>query len=139
MSFAFGRNCAPTAGRLTRRRCGKPSFAIRALLEARAMQRAIQIGGASSIAPARPERRLSLLRATLHGWPRGAWQHYDRQRGILPSHDVVVRDGRPFEAAKPEEVFAFCRRAGFELRNLTARGGGLGCNQRVFVACAFAS
>jgi 2-polyprenyl-6-hydroxyphenyl methylase/3-demethylubiquinone-9 3-methyltransferase len=40
--------------------------------------------------------------------------------------------GYPFEVAKPEEVFEFCRVRGFELENLETQGGSLGCNQFLF-------
>lgn len=40
--------------------------------------------------------------------------------------------GYPFEVAKPEEVFSFYRRRGFQLRQLTTANGGLGCNSFVF-------
>jgi 2-polyprenyl-6-hydroxyphenyl methylase/3-demethylubiquinone-9 3-methyltransferase len=34
--------------------------------------------------------------------------------------------------AKPEQVFAFMRERGFELRYLKTCAGGLGCNEYVF-------
>jgi 2-polyprenyl-6-hydroxyphenyl methylase/3-demethylubiquinone-9 3-methyltransferase len=40
--------------------------------------------------------------------------------------------GYPFEVAKPEDVFRFCRTRGLELVELSTAGGGLGCNQFVF-------
>jgi hypothetical protein len=41
--------------------------------------------------------------------------------------------GYPFEVAKPEEIFEFYRRKGFTLEKMGTCGGGLGCNQFVFV------
>jgi 2-polyprenyl-6-hydroxyphenyl methylase/3-demethylubiquinone-9 3-methyltransferase len=38
--------------------------------------------------------------------------------------------GYPYETARPEEIFAFCRSRGFTLELLTT--GGFGCNQFVF-------
>ena len=40
--------------------------------------------------------------------------------------------GYPFEVAKPEDVFRFCRTRGLELVEIATAGGGLGCNQFVF-------
>lgn len=50
----------------------------------------------------------------------------------------VVRDwfdwigGLPFEVAKPEQIFGFYRKRGFELVSLITVGGSMGCNQFVF-------
>ena len=44
--------------------------------------------------------------------------------------------GYPFEAAKPEEIFALLRTQGFRLDHLITCGGGLGCNQFVFTRTA---
>jgi 2-polyprenyl-6-hydroxyphenyl methylase/3-demethylubiquinone-9 3-methyltransferase len=41
--------------------------------------------------------------------------------------------GYPFEVAKPEEIFAFYRERGFALNGLKTCGGGIGCNEYVFV------
>jgi 2-polyprenyl-6-hydroxyphenyl methylase/3-demethylubiquinone-9 3-methyltransferase len=41
--------------------------------------------------------------------------------------------GYPFEVAKPEEVFDFYKKRGFELGRLKTCGGGLGCNEFVFI------
>jgi 2-polyprenyl-6-hydroxyphenyl methylase/3-demethylubiquinone-9 3-methyltransferase len=49
-------------------------------------------------------------------------------------HDLVDWvGGYPFEVAKPEQVFDFLKRRGFALEKLSTAGGGLGCNQFVFV------
>jgi len=62
------------------------------------------------------------------------WTEYHRRRGMSRWHDLVDWvGGYPFEVAKPEEVFAFFRRRGFRLEGLKTAGGGLGCNEFVFV------
>ena len=61
------------------------------------------------------------------------WRGYAEERGMSPWHDVVDWvGGHPFEVAKPEEVFDFCRARGFTLRRLKTCGGGRGCNEFVF-------
>jgi 2-polyprenyl-6-hydroxyphenyl methylase/3-demethylubiquinone-9 3-methyltransferase len=60
-----------------------------------------------------------------------------RPRGMSRRHDLIDWvGGYPFEVARPEEVFAFVHRLGFELRYLKTAGGGLGCNEYVFQAGA---
>jgi 2-polyprenyl-6-hydroxyphenyl methylase/3-demethylubiquinone-9 3-methyltransferase len=56
-----------------------------------------------------------------------------RARGMSAKHDMVDWvGGYPFEVAKPEEVFAYIRPRGFELRHLKTCAGGIGCNEFVF-------
>lgn len=56
-----------------------------------------------------------------------------RERGMSRWHDLLDWvGGYPFEVAKPEEIFGFCRDRGFALLELSTVGGGLGCNQYVF-------
>jgi 2-polyprenyl-3-methyl-5-hydroxy-6-metoxy-1,4-benzoquinol methylase len=56
-----------------------------------------------------------------------------RARGMSAKHDLVDWvGGYPFEVAKPEEVFAFVRRCGFELHYLKTCAGSIGCNEFVF-------
>jgi len=56
-----------------------------------------------------------------------------RARGMDHRHDLIDWvGGYPFEVARPDEVFRFVAARGFELRHLTTRGGGLGCNEYVF-------
>ncbi|WP_329254266.1 class I SAM-dependent methyltransferase [Actinoallomurus sp. NBC_01490] len=56
-----------------------------------------------------------------------------RARGMSVRHDLIDWvGGYPFEVAKPEEVFAFMRERGFELRHLKTCAGGIGCNEYVF-------
>jgi 2-polyprenyl-6-hydroxyphenyl methylase/3-demethylubiquinone-9 3-methyltransferase len=55
-------------------------------------------------------------------------------RGMSWWHDQIDWiGGYPFEVAKPEEVFDFFKRHGFELARLKTCGGGLGNNVYVFV------
>lgn len=59
---------------------------------------------------------------------------YKQQRGMSKVHDWYDwLGGLPFEVAKPEEIFDFYRKHGFELRCLITCAGGLGCNQFIFV------
>ncbi|HEY2372336.1 MAG TPA: hypothetical protein VGH82_07285 [Gaiellaceae bacterium] len=60
-------------------------------------------------------------------WTKG------RERGMSRWHDLLDWiGGYPFEVAKPEDVFRFCRSRGLELVELSTAGGGLGNNQFVF-------
>lgn len=74
---------------------------------------------------------------TLRGAPLRTWKSYGKDstgRGMDPWRDVVDWvGGFPFEVAKPEEVFAFHRDRGFELKAMKTCAGGLGCNEFVFV------
>ena len=66
--------------------------------------------------------------------PFSYWKHYRKQRGMSPWHDLVDWiGGFPFEVAKPEEIFDFYKAQGFTLVVLKTCGGGLGCNEFVFV------
>lgn len=61
-----------------------------------------------------------------------------RERGMSRRHDLVDWvGGYPFEVARPEQVFDFCRDRGFQLRHLTTTGGGHGCNEFVFRRAAY--
>jgi 2-polyprenyl-6-hydroxyphenyl methylase/3-demethylubiquinone-9 3-methyltransferase len=67
------------------------------------------------------------FRAYLRSWREPA------PRGMSRWHDLLDWvGGYPFEVAKPDEVFHFCRDRGFELRKLVTAGGGHGCNEFVF-------
>jgi 2-polyprenyl-6-hydroxyphenyl methylase/3-demethylubiquinone-9 3-methyltransferase len=51
---------------------------------------------------------------------------------MSPWRDVVDWvGGLPFEVARPDEVFAYCRDRGFILRALKTQAGGHGCNEFV--------
>lgn len=64
-----------------------------------------------------------------------SWREYGRDngRGMSPWRDVVDWvGGYPFEVSRPEEVFDFLHKKGFQLEKLRTCGGGLGCNEFVF-------
>ena len=62
------------------------------------------------------------------------WAMRKRDRGMSVWHDLVDWvGGYPFEVAKPEEIFDFCWKKGFQLMKLKTCGGGIGCNEYVFV------
>jgi len=66
--------------------------------------------------------------------PRHRYRDYKKTRGMSLLHDWIDwLGGYPFEVARPEEVFRFFRDRGFVLREITTCGGGLGCNEYVFV------
>ncbi len=75
----------------------------------------------------------------LRGQPFYTWRNYAKHgvRGMSAWHDVIDWvGGYPFEVAKPEEIFRFYSRQGFLLKELVTCGGGLGCNEFVFVHAA---
>jgi SAM-dependent methyltransferase len=75
----------------------------------------------------------TFLRDATRGQPLRSWRGYGTERGMSPWRDVVDWvGGWPFEVAKPEQVFDFCRDRGFILEHLRTCGGGLGCNEFVF-------
>jgi hypothetical protein len=94
------------------------------------LTRAILVAG-SVIYLARRRPVSALCRAVRGGSNPAA----PRPRGMSRRHDLIDWvGGYPFEVARPEEVFAFVHRMGFELRHLKTAGGGLGCNEYVFQA-----
>jgi SAM-dependent methyltransferase len=75
------------------------------------------------------------VRDLVTGHPLRTWRQYGTARGMSPWHDLVDWvGGYPFEAAKPEAVFARCRDKGLRLVMLTTCAGRFGCNEFVFVA-----
>ena len=76
----------------------------------------------------------TMIRDLLRGRPFSTWRNYARSsRGMSPWRDAVDWvGGYPFEVARPEEVFDFCRARGFALRRLKTCAGGRGCNEFVF-------
>jgi 2-polyprenyl-6-hydroxyphenyl methylase/3-demethylubiquinone-9 3-methyltransferase len=76
--------------------------------------------------------RFAIETVQLH--PGRAWRAYAAtSRGMSPWRDVVDWvGGLPFEVARPEEIFDFCRDRGFVLRTLRTQAGGHGCNEYVF-------
>ena len=62
-----------------------------------------------------------------------SWTRYDENRGMSHWRDIVDWvGGYPYEFAKPDVIFDFYRERGFSLAKLKC-GGGLGCNEFVFV------
>ena len=62
-----------------------------------------------------------------------SWTQYNQRRGMSRWHDIVDWvGGYPYEVARPEEVFNFCKERGFTLTRLRCGGVGLGCNEFVF-------
>lgn len=67
-----------------------------------------------------------------HLRPFGTWRSYGEERGMTPWRDAVDWvGGYPFEVARPEDVFDYCYRRGFQLVRLKTDGGH-GCNELVF-------
>lgn len=89
---------------------------------------------AGSVAYLGRYRPLEALRRAVRG-SAGAAASPPRARGMSHRHDLIDWvGGYPFEVARPGEVFAFAHRLGFELRYLKTVGGGLACNEYVFLA-----
>ncbi len=66
--------------------------------------------------------------------PLKRYTEYKKSRGMSYFTDLLDwLGGYPFEVAKPEAVFDFFRNRGFEMVKLHTVGGGLGCNEFVFV------
>jgi 2-polyprenyl-3-methyl-5-hydroxy-6-metoxy-1,4-benzoquinol methylase len=67
-------------------------------------------------------------------FPFKEWADKKKNRGMSVWYDLVDWvGGYPFEVAKPEEIFGFYFTRGFHLVKLKTCGGGLGCNEFVFV------
>jgi 2-polyprenyl-3-methyl-5-hydroxy-6-metoxy-1,4-benzoquinol methylase len=63
-----------------------------------------------------------------------SWRAASGRRGMNRWHNIVDWvGGYPFEVAKPEQVFEFCRSRDFELIRLATVAGDSACNQFVFV------
>jgi 2-polyprenyl-3-methyl-5-hydroxy-6-metoxy-1,4-benzoquinol methylase len=80
---------------------------------------------------------LGAIVRVLHGQsplPFKEWREKKkRDRGMSVWYDLVDWvGGYPFEVARLEDVFHFCRSRGFRLRQLKTCGGGHGCNEFVF-------
>jgi 2-polyprenyl-6-hydroxyphenyl methylase/3-demethylubiquinone-9 3-methyltransferase len=66
--------------------------------------------------------------------PFTLFSSYRRNRGMSLLHDWIDwLGGYPFEFAKPEEIFQFFKAKGFVLTALKTCGGGMGCNEFVFL------
>lgn len=83
-----------------------------------------------------PNELKSLLRSLLAMRPQDylrSWSNYGQSRGMNRWCDIVDWvGGYPYEVARPEEIFDFCRAKGFTLTKLKCGGVGLGCNEFVF-------
>jgi 2-polyprenyl-6-hydroxyphenyl methylase/3-demethylubiquinone-9 3-methyltransferase len=65
--------------------------------------------------------------------PIRQYSEYKKSRGMSRVHDWIDwLGGYPFEVAKPEQIFEFFYRKGYQLESLTTCGRGLGCNEFVF-------
>jgi 2-polyprenyl-3-methyl-5-hydroxy-6-metoxy-1,4-benzoquinol methylase len=86
-----------------------------------------------------PRELRAFTRATLVGRPsnyinfvRDYAKH--SMRGMSYWRDLIDWiGGYPFEVAKPEQIFAFYRDRGFQLTELKTYGGGIACNEFVFL------
>ena len=66
--------------------------------------------------------------------PFKKWKEKKKDRGMSVWYDLVDWvGGYPFEVAKPEEVLHLYRTKGYVLVRLKTCGGGLGCNEYVFL------
>jgi 2-polyprenyl-6-hydroxyphenyl methylase/3-demethylubiquinone-9 3-methyltransferase len=92
-------------------------------------RRILVAGSVAYLARRRPLVKLIQLARQNNGVPA----RQPRARGMSAKHDLIDWvGGYPFEVARPEQVFAFFRDRGYELRHLKTCGGGLGCNEYVF-------
>ncbi len=79
--------------------------------------------------------RITFIKDFLNsGNPLKTWFLYGQNdRGMSPWHDLIDWvGGYPFEVAKPEEVFNFFHKKGFQLGKMKTCAGGVGCNEFVF-------
>ena len=77
----------------------------------------------------------TFFRDLIAGAPLKTWRAFgsDRSRGMNPWHDVLDWvGGLPFEVAKPEDIFNFCKSRDLVLEKITTCAGGIGCNEFVF-------
>ncbi len=78
----------------------------------------------------------TLIKDLLKGNPLHSWKNYIKKRGMSPWDDVIDWvGGYPFQVAKPEEVFRFCRDRGFQLTELITTRNSAG-NEFVFIRSA---
>jgi len=62
-----------------------------------------------------------------------SWIQPRPERGMSRWRDIIDWvGGYPYEVARPEEIFEFCRARGLALTKMQCGGVGLGCNQFVF-------
>lgn len=75
----------------------------------------------------------AIVKDALSGNPLRTWNGR-RGRGMSAWYDLVDwAGGYPFEVAKPEDIFRFYRDRGFRMTEMTTCGGGIGCNEYVFL------
>ena len=69
--------------------------------------------------------------------PLTSYKEYKNNRGMSVIHDWADwLGGYPFEVARPEEIFEYCKRQGFVLDYLKTCAGRLGCNEYIFTRSA---
>jgi 2-polyprenyl-3-methyl-5-hydroxy-6-metoxy-1,4-benzoquinol methylase len=93
----------------------------------------------------RPIASLILAASLIRLWGPPIVRRLLGRRRAKPAHAPVPRGmdlwhdakdwvgGYPFEVSTPEQIFDFHRERGFTLKRLKTCGGGLGCNEYVFV------
>lgn len=65
--------------------------------------------------------------------PARRYLDYRKSRGMSKVTDWIDwLGGYPFEVAKPEQIFDFFLKKGYQLRQLKTCGSGLGCNEYLF-------
>jgi 2-polyprenyl-6-hydroxyphenyl methylase/3-demethylubiquinone-9 3-methyltransferase len=78
----------------------------------------------------------SLLIHLIRGEPGVYFRYianYGGNRGMSWWHDKIDWiGGYPFEVAKPEQIFDFCRSRGYVLEKLVTNAGGMACNEFLF-------
>ncbi len=83
-----------------------------------------------------PSEMKAMVAQILRGTPMAYFRNiaqYEVKRGMNWWYDKIDWiGGLPFEVSKPEQIFAFYRKHGFQLDTLRTCAGGLGCNQYVF-------
>lgn len=68
--------------------------------------------------------------------PLSRYRNYKNERGMSRVRDWLDwLGGYPFEVARPEAIFDWYRKRGFNLVRLKTCGGGLGNNEFVFLKC----
>jgi SAM-dependent methyltransferase len=80
-----------------------------------------------------PFEVLAAAKATVRGRNYLSTWRRPKGRGMTKWRDVVDWiGGYPFQVARPEEVFDFCRARGFQLERMRTHGGATSCNEFVF-------
>jgi 2-polyprenyl-3-methyl-5-hydroxy-6-metoxy-1,4-benzoquinol methylase len=80
-----------------------------------------------------PVELRTALKATLRLQSYAATWRRPKERGMDKWRDILDWvGGFPFEVAKPEQVFGFCRERGLQLERMHTVGGSSGCNEFLF-------